>query len=216
MNLNAPWAIAPEKLLAIRDLHLSYMRGELRDLDAIAAKLGPTEEPASNAYQVTPEGVAIIAIDGVLAKRMNVLLRIFGGTSSQLIQRDLKNALANPSVRGILLAIDSPGGTVDGTQELAQTVHEGATQKPIAAWSDGLIGSAAYWIGSAAPRVFISGDVVQAGSIGVVATHVDVSKAEASRGIKVTEIVAGRYKRIASQHAPLSDEGQRALQEQVV
>ena len=159
---------------------------------------------------MTPEGVAIIALDGVLAKRMNLLQRISGGSSTQLIERDIKSALADPAVRGILLVIDSPGGTVDGTQELAALVREGAEQKPIVAWSDGLVGSAAYWIASAAPQLFISGDVVQAGSIGVVATHVDISKAEEQRGIKTTEIVAGRYKRIASQHAPLSVEGRQS------
>jgi len=66
-------------------------------------------------------------------------------------------------------------------------------------------------VGTAAPQVYISSDVVQAGSIGVVATHIDVSKAEEQRGLKTTEIVAGRYKRIASQHAPLSAEGRQTL-----
>ena len=217
--LMAPWAIQPEKLIEIRDIYLAHVCGERRDqVDAIKAKLGQVEQaeqPEPQPYQVTAEGVAIIPIDGVIAKRLNLLQRISGGSSSQLIQRDIKAALANPMVRGILLAIDSPGGTVNGTQELAQVVNQGAKEKPIAAWSDGLIGSAAYWIGSAAPQVFISGDVVQAGSIGVVATHVDVSRAEEQRGIKLTEIVAGRYKRVASQHAPLSAEGQQALQDQV-
>ena len=225
--LNAPWAIQPEKLVEIRDIYLARVRGERLDLAAIEAKLGrefaafeakvgqAEPDPHATPYQVTQEGIAIIPVDGVLAKRMNLLQRISGGTSTQLIMRDLKSALGNPAVRGILLAIDSPGGTVDGTQELAQLVFQGSEQKPIVAWSDGLVGSAAYWIASAAPQLFISGDVVQAGSIGVVATHVDISKAEEQRGIKTTEIVAGRYKRIASQHAPLSVEGRQALQDQV-
>ena len=43
--------------------------------------------------------------------------------------------------------------------------------------------------------------------IGVGAAHRDISAAEASAGIKTTEITAGKYKRIASQHATLTEEG---------
>jgi len=53
------------------------------------------------------------------------------------------------------------------------------------------------------------------GSIGVVATHVDVSRAESARGVKTTEITAGKYKRIASSYEPLSAEGRASIQEQV-
>ena len=73
--------------------------------------------------------------------------------------------------------------------------------------------SAAYWIGAAADAVVISSDVVQVGSIGVVATHTDVSKSEEMQGIKTTEIVAGKYKRIASQYAPLTQEGRQTIQD---
>jgi capsid assembly protease len=75
--------------------------------------------------------------------------------------------------------------------------------------------SAAYWIGSAADKIYISGDTVEVGSIGVVAAHVDVSRLEENFGVKVTEITAGKYKRIASAHAPLSDEGRSSIQDKV-
>jgi hypothetical protein len=49
----------------------------------------------------------------------------------------------------------------------------------------------------------------------VVASHVDFSKLEESLGVKTTEITAGKYKRIASEYAPLSKEGKAYIQEQV-
>jgi len=142
-----------------------------------------------------------------------MFIRISGGTSMQLIEKDFREALADPQVRSIILVIDSPGGTVDGTQELATVIHNSRGIKPIITYAESLIGSAAYWIGSAADKIYISGDTTQVGSIGVVATHVDVSKAEESMGYKTTEIVAGKYKRIASQYAPLSDEGRETIQD---
>ena len=146
---------------------------------------------------------------------MNLLTQISGGVSAQLVGRDIKEALANNTIKSILLDIDSPGGTIDGTQELADIIFAGRGQKPIVAYSDGMIASAAYWIGSAADRIYISGDTVTVGSIGVVASHIDYSRYEEKIGIKTTEIYAGKYKRIASQYQPLSEEGRQTIQDQV-
>lgn len=131
----------------------------------------------------------------------------------QLIERDFNAALADPQARSIILAIDSPGGTVDGTQELGNLIYRNRGAKRIVAYADSLMGSAAYWIGSAADEIIMSGDTTQVGSIGVVATHTDVSKAEEKMGYKTTEIVAGKYKRVASQHEPLSKEGRATIQD---
>jgi signal peptide peptidase SppA len=123
--------------------------------------------------------------------------------------------MADRTVEAIVLAIDSPGGTVDGTPELAQLIHAARGLKPILACTDGMMCSAAYWIGSAADQVFISSEVAMVGSIGVVAKHLDVSKAEEKQGIKTTEITAGKYKRAASQYGPLTEEGKAQIQEAI-
>src|SRR3990167_6400724 len=61
----------------------------------------------------------------------------------------------------------------------------------------------------------MKGETTQVGSIGVVATHIDISKAEEKAGIKTTEVVAGKYKRVASMYEPLSEEGFNSIQEKV-
>jgi len=213
--LTSPWAILPEKLYEIQEVYSTHLRGDKVNPDAFTALAGPvpTEQDKDN-YQIL-NGIAVIPITGIIAKRMNLFTQISGGVSTQLIGRDITDALAAPDVRGIILDIDSPGGTVDGTQELAQLILQGREIKPIVAYSDGMMASAAYWIGSAAHKVYISGDTVHIGSIGVVATHVDYSAYDKKRGLKRTEIYAGRYKRIASQTKPLSKEGKQSIQDQV-
>ena len=57
--------------------------------------------------------------------------------------------------------------------------------------------------------------VVVMGSIGVVATHVDMSERERQSGVKTSEITAGAYKRISSAYEPLSAAGRADLQRQV-
>jgi signal peptide peptidase SppA len=143
---------------------------------------------------------------------MNLFSQISGGVSTELLKRDIAQALADPAVKGLILAIDSPGGTVDGTAELSEFIREARGSKPIYAWTDGMMASAAYWIGSAADKIYISSGTTMVGSIGVVASHLDVSQAEEKAGIKTTEISAGRYKRISSQYEPLSTEGRADIQ----
>ena len=212
--LNAPWAIIPERLNEIQEIYFTHLRGEKIDIKLIEAQTGKKLQNEEQGYELQGN-VAIIPIEGVIAKRMNLFSRISGGASSQLIERDLRQALADPEVKSIIFLIDSPGGTVDGTQELASFIYSVRGQKPTITYTDGSMASAAYWIGSAADRLYISGDTNQIGSIGVVAQHVDYSKADDQRGIRVTEITAGKYKRIASENMPLTQEGRAVIQEQL-
>jgi len=212
--LTSPWAIVPEKLFEIQEIYKTHLRGDKIDIAAIEAKTGAPLDNKTAPYQVVND-IAIIPIQGVIAKKMNLFTQISGGVSTQLTGNDIKEALADDSIKSILLDIDSPGGTVDGTQELGDIVFAGRDKKPIVAYSDGMIASAAYWIGSAAHRMYISGDTNDIGSIGVVTNHVDYSEMDKKCGVKVTEIYAGKYKRIASENKPLSKEGKQYIQDQV-
>jgi len=212
--ITSPWLILPEKLVEIQEIYITHLRGEKIDIAAIEASMGRPLKNEEKPYEVE-NGVAKIFIDGVIAKRMNMFQRISGGVSSQLVARDFRQALKDDDVECIMLCIDSPGGDVDGTQELASEIYQARGQKPIITFSDGMMASAAYYIGAAADKIFISGDNVKVGSIGVVARHVDVSKADEKMGVKRTEIVAGKYKRIASELGPLTESGRQSIQDAV-
>jgi capsid assembly protease len=200
-----PWAIVPERLA---------------ELKAAYDAAGPSEACLNLSAKNIDEqqgydnhgGVAVVHLDGVLTKSGDFW---YDGTAMNEVKGAIRSALDDPSVHSIVLHIDSPGGTVDGTQGLASAISSARGEKPITAYSDGMMASAAYWIGSAADKIYISGDTVEVGSIGVVAAHVDVSRLEENIGVKVTEITAGKYKRIASAHAPLSDEGRSSIQDKV-
>ena len=210
--LTSPWAIEPRKLLEIKSMYEAHIKGpdfNFRKVnEAIARKSGQKGQGVE-----IQNGVAIILVDGPIAKRLNVFGEIFGWVSSELLIRDVKKALNDDSVGSILLDIDSPGGTVDGTFEIANMIFNSRGNKPIVAFTDGMMASAAYWIGAAADKIFISGKTVRVGSIGVVATHTDFSEAEKKAGIKTTEITSGKFKIIASPHSPLTKAGRASVQE---
>jgi capsid assembly protease len=208
--MTSPWAIVPAKLQEIRNIYATHMKGEKIDMKALRRETDQFGEPYS-----VENGVAVIQINDVLTKTRTLFSFLFGGTSMRDIADTLQSALENTDVHSIVLAIDSPGGTVDGTEELARKIYESRGKKPIVAVADGMIASAAYWIGSAADKIYIAGQTTEVGSIGVVATHVDVSEQDKMFGEKFTEITAGKYKRIASMHRPLTDDGRAYIQSQV-
>jgi signal peptide peptidase SppA len=213
--VNAPWALEPRKHEQLVAIYTAYVRGDKINIPEIEAQLGKPLKNEPQGYDIV-NGVAVVPVQGMIAKRMNLFSQISGGASTQLISRDIMQAQADPRVHAILLDIDSPGGAVDGTQALADQIYAARENgKPIVAWADGMMTSGAYWIGSAASKVYISGDTTITGSIGVATKHVDVSKANEKYGEVHTDIYAGKYKRIASENKPLSPEGQAALQEMV-
>ena len=130
--------------------------------------------------------VAVLPIQGTVQKR--------GGYCS-LGTKDLVAQLAaanrDPEISAIVLDIDSPGGQVDGTEELAQAVA--ASGKPVVAYIDGLGASAAYWIASQASSIFInSASTGYAGSLGVLCMSVNQSEFLAKQGVKVEILRSSR------------------------
>ena len=208
--VSGPWALLPAMLTQMQAIYTARLAGEAADIAGIEAALGrELDNSGAGGYQID-RGVAILPIQGVISPKANLMTQISGGASVQLLQRDFAAALAAPSVRAIVLYADTPGGSVMGSPDFAAQVHAARGTKPIVTWSDGMLASAGYWIGSAADAVYVSGAAVNVGSIGVVARHVNAGTAD-----RVTEITAGRYKRMASDTAPLTAEGRAYLQEQV-
>ncbi|WP_299071988.1 S49 family peptidase, partial [uncultured Paraglaciecola sp.] len=91
------------------------------------------------------------------------------GSSTQSVSKEFNEALSNPSVKAIVLNIDSPGGQADGIHELAEMIHAARGDKPIVAYVGGTGASAAYWVACAADELVIDATAM-VGSIGVVAT----------------------------------------------
>ena len=212
--ITAPWAIEPSKLLEIQAIYATHLRGEKIDIAGVEARIGKPLANEIKTYEVI-DGVAVLPIEGVMAKRANMFMQISGGASMEIVARELQSAVDDPTVHSIILSIDSPGGTVDGTQSLANAIAKAGSIKPVVALASGTMASAAYWAGSAAQAVYIVDGTTAVGSIGVVATHRDMSGAEAQQGIKTTEVYAGQYKRIASAYEPLSKAGRQSIQDQV-
>lgn len=169
--------------------------------------------PARAAKPIQP-GIAVIPVYGTLVKRTLGLEAASGLTSYAQIADDVDAALADPSVDGILLDIDSPGGEASGVFELAEHIRKASDTKPVWAHANDSAFSAAYAIAASANRITLS-KTAGVGSIGVIALHVDQSQHDAKEGLTYTAIYAGSHKNDLSPHQPLTESAHDALQSEV-
>ena len=210
----AAWAIVPERFdELVRHYHETeitdemIIRAEKEGTLVLSLKTAGDEDP----YQITDDGAAVIKISGPLMKDAGIFGRLFGFADYLGIQQAIKAAIDDQRVNGILLDIDSPGGTVNGADETAELVFSARGKKPIIAYSSGMMASAAYLIGSAADKIIV-GKNAEVGSIGVLMIHRDFSKAEEKFGVKTTYLKAGRFKAVGNPSEPLSDEAREIFQ----
>ena len=158
--------------------------------------------------------IAIIPIHGTLVRRSLGLEAASGLMSYGDIAAMLDDALANPSITGILLDVDSPGGEAGGVFELGERIRAADAIKPVWAIASDSAFSAAYAIACAASRITVTrtGGV---GSIGVIAMHVDQTVRDAQEGYRYTAITAGLQKNDFSPHEMLTGEAHARLQAEV-
>ena len=140
-------------------------RDNNRSYDAVAKELGKDMRD-TNAVS-SRDGVAVIKVSGPLFRYANLMTRICGTTSYELLAQDFNKAVQNPNIKGILLDIDSPGGEVNGCSELSDMIYQARGTKPIIAYASGSCCSGAYWIASACDKI-LAADTAILGSIGVV------------------------------------------------
>jgi ClpP class serine protease len=193
------WALPPEVLDQLRAIHQRHAHGAAADLAAIEESLGRSlaNEPLS--YSVMPGGVALLTVNGVMAPKMNMLMQVSGGASTQQLTATLGRIAADPAAKSALIVWDSPGGSVLGVPAARDAMRRLAAAKPTASLAQGTMASAAYWIGSAARAVYVEGGTDLVGSLGIVQR---LSWEPASP--TSMDLVRGRYKRSSINGQPPS------------
>lgn len=173
----------------------------------------PAETSSQLSYEIQ-NGIAIIPIHGLLTKRSEIFSSFMKTTSYDDIFSAISDAIEDEKVEVILLDIDSPGGEVSGLFDLVDFIFNSRGQKPIYSFANDYACSAAYAIASSTSHIFVNRTSC-VGSVGVIATHLDVSEADKKEGLKYTTIFAGEKKNDLSPHEPLSENAKDDLQEEV-
>jgi len=151
--------------------------------------------------------IAVLHIEGVIQKE--------GKTYNQKwILDTIKNLKKDEKNKGILLFINSPGGTVYESDEtyLSLIDYKNSTGKPVYAYFGSLAASGGYYIASAADYIFANRNTLT-GSIGVIAGQsVDATELMEKIGIKSKTFTAGRNKNMLNYNNPLTEEQEQIMQ----
>jgi len=194
--LSNPWLISKERSNAYASVLLSMIKGETfsegdsaltreRNRPYVIAGAGDQKQRFGFTDANIPEGsVAVIPIRSEILKYDQPC----GPRGTQSILNDVKSADQNPNIKSIVLVVDSPGGQVNGTDLLADSIKNSST--PVVAYIDGMAASAAYWIISGASKIIASSDLDRIGSIGTMMMVEDLQPALEQMGVKFHEVYA--------------------------
>lgn len=165
---------------------------------------------------------AVVHISGVIMKSDG-----WCSQGTQSIAKKIKALEADDKVHSIFIKIDSPGGMVDGTQALHETLKN-CTKPTLAFVDDGTCASAAYEIAAGCDEIWASKTTDRVGSIGTMITIYNLDKMYEKEGIQIHDIYAtkstdknkiykeaseGDYKKVISKILdPMNEEFIKAIQ----
>ena len=142
--------------------------------------------------------VALVRIEGPIVDSKNPI-------------DEIKEYVKDPSVKAIVLRVDSPGGAVAPSQEIYEEVKKAVEKKKIVVSMGSLAASGGYYISAPASRI-VANPGTLTGSIGVIMEIPNVEGLMNKVGVKTEVIKSGRHKDIASVFRGIGREEREILQ----
>lgn len=211
------WLVSnPEQLLPIARAFLSKTPVEMEvkssEVSTVADSGTQTEESKS---------VAIVPLHGTMTKYDTC--ESYGTT---FIANKLREMADDENVIGIVLDIDSPGGSCSAIPPMLEAIsYAKAHRKPVYVHAD-CCASAAYWVASQCDAIYMDNDLSEVGSIGAMAVFIDSTAANPTTGEKTIviyaeespdknfayrEALSGRYEAAKAELKPLVDQFRDAV-----
>lgn len=155
-----------------------------------------------------PHKVAILRIEGVIIE------------GEGYAKRQIDQALRDEAVKAVVVRVDSPGGTVSGSDLLYHQLRKLVEKKgiPLVVSMGGIAASGGYYISMAVgstPETIFAEPTTWTGSIGVIIPHYDLSGLLSEWGVKQDSIVSHPLKGMGSFTRPMTPEERKILQDLV-
>lgn len=203
------WAIEPERLNALLDF------AARTPMPMVDEELVSRFEVVVARQQAKSRGeVARLSISGVIQPKTDIWSLYGFATALDAFGAEFQAAVNDTQVKGIVLDIDSPGGSVYGMTEMAKQIRAARGTKPIVSVATGMAASGGYYVASQADEVWAmpSGEV---GSIGVVYVHFDQTAYLDQVGVKPTIFRSQPRKADVNPYENLTEEAAKDIQSKV-
>jgi len=176
-----------------------------------AAALGITRRQTQESIDLTAfrnkgDRLELVTLSGAISGSSS------SSTSAKAVWERLIELRSEDRVRGVLLSINSPGGTVGMSKEVYAAVRELRELKPVVVTMLDQAASGGYYIASAATKIYANAGTLT-GSIGVILSGFNVKELFNKVGIESQTIKTGPYKDIFSPFKQISDPERELLQE---
>jgi protease-4 len=150
--------------------------------------------------------IAVIRIKGTISSSPSFL---FETTTPHDILSLIKRVEEDPNIRGVLFEIDSSGGSVVASREMAYGIK--GMEKPTLCWMGDIAASGAYWVASACDHI-MADPLTLTGSIGATASYLEFSELFEKYGITYEQLTSGERKDIGTPFRNLTEEEREKLQ----
>jgi protease-4 len=166
----------------------------------------------SNFQDIKEDKIVIIPIQGTISNMGSDLPFSSSQITSESIINSIKKAQENNNIKAVIFEINSPGGTVLASKEIADAVKK--LNKPKVALIRDVGASGAYWIASSADKI-IADPLSITGSVGVISSYLELSDLLNRYGINYERLVVGKYKDIGTPYKDLTEEERNLLQNKI-
>lgn len=163
------------------------------------------------AYSLTPK-IAVVKIGGTIMTEE--VSSIYGSSSisSREIAGILKTLESDPSIKAVVLDINSPGGSPVASEEISRAVESIKESKPVYALVNDVGASGAFWVAVSADKVYAS-SMSTLGSIGVTSASLGFEELIEQYNVSYRRLVAGEYKDMGTPFRGLTDDEEDMIQE---
>lgn len=158
--------------------------------------------------------IAVFSIEGAIGDENADPFDSF--LSGEMEETTLEFVKEDPTIRGVLLNVDSPGGTVYHSVEIWETVKEIQEELDIPVYTSmgEVAASGGYYVAAPSDKIFATEETIT-GSIGVISDYINIEELEEKLGIKHNVIKSGKHKDIGSANREMTDEEREINQDQV-
>lgn len=157
--------------------------------------------------------VAVIPIYGeITLEDSNGFFSINQIASTNTIVEQIKKAQNDATIKGVIFEINSPGGTVVASGEIANAIKK--LNKPKVAWIREVGASGAYWAASSTDKI-IADPMSITGSIGVLGSYIGFSGLMQKYGVTYEEFNGGKYKDLGSPYTNITNDERVLLQSKI-
>lgn len=186
------------------------LENQLAGNQFIEQLLGTSSEETVLQGTDTENRILVLPIKGVLATENAKMLQ------EGSVVNKLDAALTDPTIKGILLEVDSPGGTVYESARIWEKIQEIQEETDIQIYTSmgTVAASGGYYVAASSDKIFAAEETMT-GSIGVISDYVNIRELEEKLGIKHEIIKSGEHKDIGSMNREMTEEEREINQTQV-